>query len=307
MKENIIIKWNPPEWWENEFYDELNKQETHHLVLLPQEVFPYQIFEKEFSRIDELLTNKRSKLTLYSGAPINHLDFKNITFSYWPSLVFFTDCFFRGKNNKYTKFCTLTMVKSGRQWRHYIYDKIQSSSIEKNSLIFNFEKEYNDKTISKHLNNDYETIWPYNHLQNFLSIEQMAIPWKYPLGIIDIVCETHLDYFFPTEKTIRPIIHRKPFLVVGCHNYHKDIENEFGIKRFDIFDYSFDEISNHQDRMDKYLDEINRIQNEYTIEEIIKNTNSIVNENYLQLQNIQDTIYYPIRLSNIFWSENEYD
>lgn len=66
----------------------------------------------------------------------------------------------------------------------------------------------------------------------------------------DIVCETFVlgNTFFPTEKTWRPIVARRPFIVMGpadfLHNLH-----QLGFKTFwDFWDESYDGVSN-QDRV----------------------------------------------------------
>lgn len=59
---------------------------------------------------------------------------------------------------------------------------------------------------------------------------------------IELICETYTygTTFFPTEKTVRPIIGNKPFLVYGPKNYLENMRN-LGFKTFgEFWDESYD-------------------------------------------------------------------
>lgn len=61
---------------------------------------------------------------------------------------------------------------------------------------------------------------------------------------IELICETYTygSTFFPTEKTVRPLIGNKPFLVYGPKNYLKNMRN-LGFKTFGKFwDESYDSL-----------------------------------------------------------------
>jgi hypothetical protein len=60
---------------------------------------------------------------------------------------------------------------------------------------------------------------------------------------IELICETYTygTTFFPTEKTVRPLIGNKPFLVYGPRHYLKNLK-DLGFKTFDQWwDESYDD------------------------------------------------------------------
>lgn len=68
---------------------------------------------------------------------------------------------------------------------------------------------------------------------------------------IELVCETY-NYgvtFFPTEKTVRPIVGNKPFLVFGPVNYLKNLQ-KLGFRTFEEF---WDEDYDNFEGYDRWL------------------------------------------------------
>jgi hypothetical protein len=61
----------------------------------------------------------------------------------------------------------------------------------------------------------------------------------YPKFNIELVCETYTlgDTFFPTEKTIRPMVGNKPFIVYGPANYLNNLKRD----KFKTFSHLWDE------------------------------------------------------------------
>jgi hypothetical protein len=60
--------------------------------------------------------------------------------------------------------------------------------------------------------------------------------------LIDVVVESHVagDTFFPTEKTIRPMLLKKPFIVFGSKNYLEHLR-QMGFRTFaDFWDEEYD-------------------------------------------------------------------
>ena len=85
---------------------------------------------------------------------------------------------------------------------------------------------------------------------NFSSSRYQADFYKY-FGL-DIVTETVFDYPYPyiSEKTLRPITSKRPFIVVGAPNILSLLKHK-GFKTFDtIIDESYDSITDPSDRFD---------------------------------------------------------
>ena len=72
-----------------------------------------------------------------------------------------------------------------------------------------------------------------------------SIP-AYSRSKIELVTETETDFFFITEKTIKPIRAGIPFVMVGCQNYLKKLR-QLGFKTFHPhIDESYDSEPNTQ-------------------------------------------------------------
>lgn len=81
-------------------------------------------------------------------------------------------------------------------------------------------------------------------------------------GFFDIVTETtiHPEQPFLTEKTGKSIAALKPFLTIGSVNFHKYIENEYGIEPYpELFDYSFDSDSTIHGRIHGVIENVKRL------------------------------------------------
>ena len=85
-----------------------------------------------------------------------------------------------------------------------------------------------------------------NHKDNLLSISD-AIQKSF----VCIVAETHPAHFypFPTEKFLYPIVNGTLWVAYAQPGYHKFITEKLGFKLYDCFDYSFDSITDHIQRL----------------------------------------------------------
>jgi hypothetical protein len=97
------------------------------------------------------------------------------------------------------------------------------------------------------------------------SHDHFVTPVLYENSFVDIVPETSFwpGSFFITEKTLRPLYHKKPFLTIGPqHFYKKYFTVFFGLELYDeVFDYSFDNEPDLQKRIDGVVENIVRIKN----------------------------------------------
>jgi hypothetical protein len=81
-------------------------------------------------------------------------------------------------------------------------------------------------------------------------------PAPYVDTYFSLVTETVFEYpySFRTEKIAKPIAIGHPWLVAANRGFYRDIRN-LGFKTFGhVIDESFDQIDNHQDRMDRIID-----------------------------------------------------
>lgn len=66
----------------------------------------------------------------------------------------------------------------------------------------------------------------------------------YPRFNVELICETYTlgDTFFPTEKTVRPLVGERPFIVYGSRNYLANLQQS-GYRTFaSLWDESYDRL-----------------------------------------------------------------
>ena len=85
-------------------------------------------------------------------------------------------------------------------------------------------------------------------------------PRNYFKGLIDIVTESRWKpgEHYLSEKTFKPIAGLKPFLVLSAQGYHTWLERK-GIKKYSIFDYSFDNEPKLEDRVEGIIQNLKRL------------------------------------------------
>ena len=91
-----------------------------------------------------------------------------------------------------------------------------------------------------------------------------------------------------SEKTFKPFIHKKPFLIFSYHKIF-DVLSEFGFKQFDyIFNGNYDSIYDAEERLYTVLGEFKRICNMdiNEISKIVSNNKDIQENNYNAMMNL---------------------
>lgn len=97
---------------------------------------------------------------------------------------------------------------------------------------------------------------------------------------LDAGSESSSNSFFITEKTIKPILWLKPFVIHGCCNFNKFLKHDMGFELFEEFiDYSFDDEDDLELRTRMYVEQIKRI-SEIKIEDL----NSLYKKIYPKLE-----------------------
>jgi hypothetical protein len=111
------------------------------------------------------------------------------------------------------------------------------------------------------------TIDQENPLEQFNG--QSLIPIEYTQSFMQIVSESCAIHYMITEKTATALFCNKPFLVSGPKGFHKMLDR-MGFVRYDeIFDYSFDEVDDLEQRIDMLLQNVIKLRS-YSFEELSK-------------------------------------
>ena len=117
---------------------------------------------------------------------------------------------------------------------------------------------------------------------------------SYQNGLIDVVTESRVleNEFQMTEKTIKPIATSKPFLVLGCSNYHQWLKETRGIEMYDeIFDYTFDSNTNVDSRIEGICENLNRIRNEDPLKVMAKVKDKVEHNLHTYIKKVEDLTY----------------
>ena len=103
----------------------------------------------------------------------------------------------------------------------------------------------------------------YDNIDHFLMWNLYRIPIQMYQSYFNIVIETLQpgSFTFFTEKTYKPIIAEKPFIILGSNNQNKVLESN-GYEIFEeIFDYSFESLD-LIGQIETFIKEIKRVENE---------------------------------------------
>lgn len=89
-------------------------------------------------------------------------------------------------------------------------------------------------------------------VQNYFTVPELSagkltasLLTHYPKFNIELVCETYTlgDTFFPTEKTVRPMVGNRPFVVYGPKHFLKNLRDTEGFETFrSLWDESYDDL-----------------------------------------------------------------
>jgi hypothetical protein len=306
----IINKWNP-KFFENDYFFKYfdNTFYKKYIILLPQEnTIASTSIANPNNNFLELLDYKceiyNKTVIIYTGSTHHSKylikKYKNISIIEWDSIDFFAkNCKFKlyqksiSDINDRSKFTTMINIKNGREWRIKVAELIYETQIERSSNLCirtieldNIDEYKFDNKHLKVLRNLNDTPFKSDSDLNIIGPVQ-NIFYEYYNAMIDIVVETDYQSFFITEKVLRPIHYTKPFLVYSCRKFHSHLEKRYNIKKFDnLFDYSFDDISDDLERLEMFFKELKRIETTYTNEEIFNLTNDVVLHNKEVLNSI---------------------
>ena len=146
---------------------------------------------------------------------------------------------------------------------------------------------------------------PVSSLQGYTIQDQYKIPElstgqmmstlikdHYPRFNIELVCETYTlgDTFFPTEKTVRPIVGNKPFIVYGPKGFLSNLRSTERFRTFgDLWDESYDQFEGRRrwDAICYLIDQLSALPESQWIE-IIHRASVITNHNRSILKKIID-------------------
>jgi len=160
----------------------------------------------------------------------------------------------------------------------------------------------------------YKRWWGKTNWNSLFELEDIEVPicdpynftadrnyYRYGLNYTDsafqAVSETTTNTILWSEKTFSPILNSKPFLLYGARNINETL-TEYGFKLYDnIFDYSFDDEEDDIKRAIMYVEEIERVTNKYSPQDIYNGCKNIASYN---LENAFNIIKNKLYFSELF-------
>jgi hypothetical protein len=263
-----------------EFYHAVLQGNFEKIVIFCQNEWEWYNHEPEhWKLLQEHCRDKDTPIHVVVGAsekdfPV-HID--NIIVSYWPTAWFgrtFTNAIRKNGNNIFIdplKQCDysyhyLNFNHRPKSHRCKVIDQLAKHDILKKGAVSIHDTEI--YSGCKH-NGWYTYPWKYFKFkpldidsEKFIkdSHSQMfAVSDIHRQSFCQLVSETTDRAYFISEKTIMPLCAGKPFLVASRQGYHK-LLTELGFVLYnEIFDYSFDDVSDEDTRYELLIDNYKRL------------------------------------------------
>ena len=128
-----------------------------------------------------------------------------------------------------------------------------------------------------------------------------AVPEEYLYSAIELVGESYTDKgCCLTEKVLKPLYYKKPFISMASKGYHTFLKNQGFYLYYELFDYSFDN-SSFKVRFNSIMDQIKNILNQPTekLKNEINNIKSKLNHNHKLIKQKIEENNYCLDVKNI--------
>ena len=137
--------------------------------------------------------------------------------------------------------------------------------------------------------------------KNFNTVNSFALPESlYFESLFDLVAESTHDAIFYTEKTYKPILRGKPFIIFGSKGINLELIG-LGFKIFNsVVDYSFDSIEDTEERAEALCQELKRLSTFNYQELAIKMQDAVQHNKKVALEYTVDGSKTPNSLLNNF-------
>jgi len=264
------------------FYEIQSADNIEKIILLNQTEFEFNSFGPNitFKDLSDLANSKNIKLIIIINGfevdnyyNIDYADnlYKNIEkIEYWPTYCFtwMTDLYHTNRIidldgnisenfNKDFDFLFVSLAHKSHNHRIIFYDYLYP-----NNNLWN-------KGAKSLLQYDNKSIVPENWAPCIMSLTErstifsnhLMVPTEYDRAFVDIVLETTPNIIFLTEKVSKPLLLGKLFLVLGAKRFHKRLE-ELGFELYyELFDYSFDDETSLNFRIEGIIENLKKYQN----------------------------------------------
>lgn len=140
-----------------------------------------------------------------------------------------------------------------RSHRVFLMDQLEKYDLLSENK-FTWHSKYDSKMVFKFWNPQVTKL-DGDHFQK----SQYGYPNEMYQSLLELVSETSIDVPFISEKTYRPIVLKKPFIISGMRGVHKYLESLGYQLHRNIIDYSFDDEENWHLRTEMLVKELKRL------------------------------------------------
>lgn len=151
----------------------------------------------------------------------------------------------------------------------------------------NFKFKYFDNTVRK-IDDDFE-----------VKLDSFLLPHQYHESLFDFVTECSYETIMISEKTIIPIILKKPFVTLSAPYFNKYLQKLGFVLYDEIIDYSFDDIEDIDIRSHEFvknIEKISKLRNFDKIYNLLKPKIEFNYQNFLKI--INDRSFIPDEIKN---------
>lgn len=234
------------------------------------------------------------------------LGINNIKIEHWPTYWFYyTEKFFSNKrvdhkNKNYNKKLTIPFVcmnNRGHYHRCLAIDLMQKYNLlDKGAVTWINPLNENQDFKWKHFDNR-KLLWNDNMISRQ---ESFIIADEYKQSFFDFVTECCTETVMISEKTIRPLLLKKPFVVLGAPGFHSYLK-ELGFKLYtEIINYDFDSVEDISLRTEMFVKNMIRVSKIENLNEMHKKLESKILHNYSKtIELTQDRSYIPSEVKTV--------
>ncbi len=155
-------------------------------------------------------------------------------------------------------------------------------------------------TWVKHLNEN--SNYPYKHFDNRqillddefnVKLDSFLLPKEYHESLVHVVTECNSVIHCISEKTVNPILLKKPFIVFGPIGFSQALV-DLGFKLYDeVFDYSFDQVDDIYLRAEMFVSNLHKLE-QYDMKMLYATLYPKIKHNYdLAIKILLDRRYIP--------------
>jgi hypothetical protein len=251
--------------WNNHDLDDLRNHLIQHVPAIVEWFSPYECDIKTFPEYDILkeykISNPQSVIRILSGE--NTTDYVNedlIEIYHYPVIFFintintYKDMISDVKQHPLThKICSFNNF--GHYYRCMLIDRLYRDNIINESNLISWQNKKVDQTYTF---NWFETkqILVDDFQESQFNVNRHP---NYDSTFLHVVTETSNEHFFITEKTVKPLILGRPFIVYSKPGFNHMLQ-DMGFELYDeIIDYTFDLIQDREEYCEGLVDQIKKI------------------------------------------------